>query len=459
MWPLATGHAWANHVDLYDDGVYVAAAANFVRGTLPYRDFTLVHPPGIVLALAPVAWLSPATAYVAARWLVACVSAVTASLCGLGCFRAFGAGPALVAVVTYALQPDIAAYERGPFLEPFLNLGVMALFFVATKPPSRNRALWFGTIVGAMCCFKLLAIIWALPVMILLWPSWRHIGWAALAAIAVGLSVAAPFLIFAPSFIDMVVQFHLWRPSDGEASLAQRLTLIGFRLWAPLLFLGVGLVVGLARNTRLPSGARAILAGLAITVVALLSAKTFWLEYVSHLAAPVALAASVAAWGAVETSSHRAVKAAAIGLGVAAGAARVHWVVVRSTQSDRHTQALGLAVKQHLPRDSCIVALEPIWALSADQLPTGPIDSYGAQLVAAMQSGATGRDPISDVFATPASQALLRSWLERCPLVLWSGRGDAQATPSTLAFKREQFEQIWPAGDGPIVALRRRTQK
>ena len=40
-----------------DDGVYYAAAVALVHGHLPYRDFLLLHPPGIVVALAPFAAL------------------------------------------------------------------------------------------------------------------------------------------------------------------------------------------------------------------------------------------------------------------------------------------------------------------------------------------------------------------------------------------------------------------
>ena len=39
----------------YDDGVYYSAATSLSWGRLPYRDFLLLHPPGIVVALAPFA--------------------------------------------------------------------------------------------------------------------------------------------------------------------------------------------------------------------------------------------------------------------------------------------------------------------------------------------------------------------------------------------------------------------
>ena len=51
----------------YDDGVYFAGAESLVSGRLPYRDFVLLHPPGIVVVLSPFAalahLLSDATAF------------------------------------------------------------------------------------------------------------------------------------------------------------------------------------------------------------------------------------------------------------------------------------------------------------------------------------------------------------------------------------------------------------
>ena len=38
----------------YDDSVYMGAALAFVDGRIPYRDFALLHPPGIVYAAHPV---------------------------------------------------------------------------------------------------------------------------------------------------------------------------------------------------------------------------------------------------------------------------------------------------------------------------------------------------------------------------------------------------------------------
>ena len=55
--PLLRGgglHAMGN----YDDGVHDAAAMGLVPGVLPYRDFLLLHPPGVPLLVTPFAWLA-----------------------------------------------------------------------------------------------------------------------------------------------------------------------------------------------------------------------------------------------------------------------------------------------------------------------------------------------------------------------------------------------------------------
>ena len=63
-------------VGLYDDAVYFSAATGLVHGRLPYRDFLLLHPPGIVVALSPFAALgaltTDSTGFLVARlcWLL-----------------------------------------------------------------------------------------------------------------------------------------------------------------------------------------------------------------------------------------------------------------------------------------------------------------------------------------------------------------------------------------------------
>jgi alpha-1,2-mannosyltransferase len=66
----------------YDDGVHYAAAMGLAHGLLPYRDFLLLHPPGVPVLLVPFAWLAEVVgepdAMVVARlcWMAMCWMAI-----------------------------------------------------------------------------------------------------------------------------------------------------------------------------------------------------------------------------------------------------------------------------------------------------------------------------------------------------------------------------------------------
>ena len=42
----------------YDDGPYFGSAVRLVHGSMPYRDFVLVQPPGITLLMSPAGLLT-----------------------------------------------------------------------------------------------------------------------------------------------------------------------------------------------------------------------------------------------------------------------------------------------------------------------------------------------------------------------------------------------------------------
>ena len=80
----------------YDDGVYYAGAVGVVHGQLPYRDFLFLHPPGILVALAPVAaagrWLGESSGWEVSR-LVWMVSGSLASVVVLAILLPLGQAP------------------------------------------------------------------------------------------------------------------------------------------------------------------------------------------------------------------------------------------------------------------------------------------------------------------------------------------------------------------------------
>ena len=208
-------------VSEYDDGVYFGDAVRMVYGALPYRDFVAVHPPGIMLLMAPLALLSKtigtASGLAVARVLTACVGAANVMLLGW-LIRHRGALRVTVACGLVAVFPDAVAAAHTVLLEPWLILfclaGAVAAFDGDVLRQS-NRLWWGGAAFGFACAIKLWAVIPILALGVLFLRSRRT-------ALVFGIGVASGFLVptlpfaaTAPkSFIDSVVIAQLSRVDD-----------------------------------------------------------------------------------------------------------------------------------------------------------------------------------------------------------------------------------------------------
>jgi len=139
--PLMQGGAFGYPVD-YDEGVYFASSSLLLRGALPYRDFAFVHPPGLLYCLLPTAWLGairdPSIGFAAARWLFALIGVANVLLVGRVAMRFAGSTCALAAAVVYATHPLAVSIERGPFLEPVLNLCCLWLAWIWLAEDDRS---------------------------------------------------------------------------------------------------------------------------------------------------------------------------------------------------------------------------------------------------------------------------------------------------------------------------------
>ncbi|WLP92546.1 hypothetical protein [Gordonia sp. NB41Y] len=82
---IRVGFAWAKGLlgssFGFDESVYFLGAQHVVAGEFPYRDFVFVHPPGMLLALTPFAWLAELTTDSAAM----AVAKVVFGLLGAAC--------------------------------------------------------------------------------------------------------------------------------------------------------------------------------------------------------------------------------------------------------------------------------------------------------------------------------------------------------------------------------------
>ena len=100
----------------YDDGVYFAAATALVDGVLPYRDFLLLHPPGIAVLLSPFALLAgvtdSATGFAAARLAFMAIGAVNAGLVTVVAGRLGGVPRLSAAACTRSGMPRLAPNGR-----------------------------------------------------------------------------------------------------------------------------------------------------------------------------------------------------------------------------------------------------------------------------------------------------------------------------------------------------------
>ncbi len=146
----------------YDDGVYMGSALSLAHGRIVYRDFYMLHPPGILYVLSPFSALSlltsDATAFAAARVGFMLLGALNTFLVGLISAR-LGRPAALAASALYAVWIVPAYVERSTWLigpqSTLLLLAVLALTLTRspageTRPIGWRRAALVGVLIG-MC--------------------------------------------------------------------------------------------------------------------------------------------------------------------------------------------------------------------------------------------------------------------------------------------------------------------
>ena len=285
----------------YDDGVYYSAADSLVWGRLPYRDFILLHPPGIVLALAPFAVFGRLThdalGFESARigWML--LGSVNAVLV-LGVARRLGLVAALAGGLFYAVWQPVAVTETTTRLEPLVSLGVLVGLLVLANPlgeRSRRAQVLAGCALGLALVVKIWAVV---PVLVVLLLCRSRLGTRATlrVAAAAGVSaavVAVPFWLAARSdMFRMVVLDQLGRP-HLRATTSQRLAgILGFSSWTPWAWataLCLGTLVAMAVLAR-RSLARWAVGMLAVQVLVLVLSPSYFSFYAAYPAPALALA-------------------------------------------------------------------------------------------------------------------------------------------------------------------------
>jgi hypothetical protein len=144
----------------YDDGVYLGEAIRLLHGDLPYRDYALIQPPGIMLMMLPeaiVAKLASATAGLAlARVATVAASAACVALAG-NLVRHRGIRVTLVTCGLLAIYPADIMAARTLLLEPWMNLCALLAATAAFRDgrlASPRRLAVAGLILGFAATVK-----------------------------------------------------------------------------------------------------------------------------------------------------------------------------------------------------------------------------------------------------------------------------------------------------------------
>ena len=415
----------------YDCGVYFAGADALLHGRLPYRDFTMVHPPCITVTLLPFAALTRVMtdwhAFIVADLAFCVLGAVNAVLVVLLCRRLrLPRRGAVLAGLFYAVWFGAISAEFDVKLEPLANflllLGLLALLRDQRRP-GRWSALLAGAVIGLPMAVK---IWWVVPVILLLgWHglcrrSVRAAVHAALGAAASVTVVCLPFFLADPSGMwQSVVTGQLGRRRKVPVldRLAQLSTVPEFakHLDAGQLQLAalVFLVLGAAVLAFAWLGNRRVRFLVVVTLaqlIVVLEAPS-WFEYYSDYLA-VGLAVSVgAAAAAVRRERMASTPAAALTTGVLVIACLVTVTGARAIKPYAGAARLTRAVRQ----DRCVMSDSATMLLRLDTLTRG------------LAAGCPNWIDVTGRRMGPDRPALLkaehRTW--RGALVTYLGSGDA----------------------------------
>jgi hypothetical protein len=223
----------------YDDGPYFGSAVRLVHGSLPYKDFILVQPPGITLLMSPAGlltyWTGTAWGLAVGRILTLLAGTAAVALAGL-LVRHRGPLAALLACGIMAVYSDGVAAAHTVLVEPWLVLfclaGAVAVFDGDRITARTRRLAWGGVLFGFAGAVEAWAIV---PVLVLAALCLPHIKRAAVFAGG----VAAGFLI-------PVLPFALAGPSQFYRSLIT--AQVGYRAHA----VRVGVLLRLRNMIGLP---------------------------------------------------------------------------------------------------------------------------------------------------------------------------------------------------------------
>jgi hypothetical protein len=218
----------------YDDGVYYASAAGIVHGLLPYRDFLLLHPPGMPLLLTPFALAAQLTSdsygFAAARLGCMLLGAVSTVLVWK-ILKPISPAAALFGALSYAVFYPAVYVDKSTLLEcPATTALLITILLLQPLINSDSISRWKIFVAGALVGLTIAIKIWGLVTLVII------LGWLLLirrfrAALLVLLGSAAsaalmclPFFAIAPTTMwNQIVRDQLFRRGRGGPRILDRL--------------------------------------------------------------------------------------------------------------------------------------------------------------------------------------------------------------------------------------------
>ena len=473
----------------FDESVYVGAAWLLRQGSLPYRDFVFVFPPGYLVVLWPVAQLAshfggPALTVTLVRVLAAFVGALNIWLVGRIGARWLGGVGGVVAAVIYATTPVVVQTDAAALQEPFVNLGVLLAVIVWAERPDRERSVGrlvaAGLLVGAAISMKLVSGVFLVPLLIAgpfvrpLADRVRLVVVATLPLLLTG-TVFAALVGLRPVF-EQAVLAQVFRPRGGEGlsrvdSLLPVLRgqvrfttfLAGANAWIAVVIFAVACVAAVWKGG--PPGRLWGSSGLMLMVV-LMASPSYYAHYGVLLAPAASLVAAFVLTGAVAALRDRRVVSTAVAtvvlglLVVAIGATQISTTVealpvglgelpdhLGRLVEDRGRPAAGrvsIAI-QRTPAGACIVAVRPQPLLDANRVPSADrhghvlLDVYGSSLLAA-RNEARQPSALPGAYAFPTVQADIVRQSRDCERIVFARHNCRQGRRDITAATQKRLE-------------------
>lgn len=393
-WPWLRPNAFFGVLE-YDDGVYYGAARALLGGLLPYRDFTVVHPPLTWVLLLPAALTGrlagdPVGMAVARGevLLADCLNIVLVYLLARG--RIGG----LIAAGLYAVAPGAVIAGHTVLLEPLSTLPALAgMWLLLRRQLTTRAAIGGGGLLAAALSVKVFAVVYAIvaAVWIMVVARRRFVAFAGGFVAALG-AIIGPFLVFAhPARVWRdVVTTQLTRPAASGVTGQRVRSIAGLGVLpvgaavAVAVVLGVAfLLVAVLRGGPDVAVVRVWIGLTALTAAAFLQSPSYYDHYAAFLAAP----AAVAVGSCVELAF---ASGRAAGGGVALAALVISGLAltgsVRSVVSSAGQPALA-AVATVVPRSACVYSDSVSLLVAADRFRVpdrrcpGWIDGRGQHMV------------------------------------------------------------------------------